>query len=325
MRKEQYNPKSILRNRHVQTTWQTFFRRFLRVPVRRETWKAQDGEAIDLDLLPDKKNTPGLLVIHGLEGCSEVPYVRGFLQATKNVGWNAAALNLRSCGPTPLRHPKPYHSGFTHDLDLVMEKLSSRWGTTNIAIVGFSLGGNVALKWLAEKGNRAPSKAAVAISPPFDLKTCANHIDESNINVNFYRYRFMRKMRNRSMQLAQRFPDVIDKDKVKKAKTFSEFDEWITAKLHGFKSAEDYWEQSSCGPLLTAIRQPTLLISATDDPIVPSKCIPKAAIDANSALTLWQPPRGGHVGFLEGSFWNPTFVAETVALDFLKEHLSQSA
>ena len=101
-----------------------------------------------------------------------------------------------------------------------MEKLTSRWDTTNVAIVGFSLGGNVALKWLAEKGNRALSKAAVAISPPFDLKTCAHHIDESDINVNFYRYRFMKKLRNRSMQLAKRFPDVIDKEKVKKAKTF---------------------------------------------------------------------------------------------------------
>ena len=315
-------PAAGIEGPHAQTVWASLVRPRPSPPLRRETWEAPDGDALDLELLPEVPGAPGLLVLHGLEGSSRAKYVRGLLAGAHARGWNGAGLNFRSCGPTPHRHARTYHSGFTEDLDHAARRLRARWGS--LAVAGFSLGGNVVLKWLGESGAPAPADAAVAVSVPFDLARAAGAIDSAGLWSLLYRERFLRSLRRKALATARRHPGCLDVADVRSVRSFAAFDGVVTARLHGFRDASDYWERCSSARFLRGVRAPTLLIQSEDDPIVPGACIPRDA-SRNPAVELRVTPRGGHVGFVGGSLLRPRYVAEEWALAFLENRLGARA
>jgi uncharacterized protein len=314
-------PPVLLRNGHLQTLFPHFVRRPRRLEPVIEDWALPDGEAVSVYLMEATdapRERPGLLVVHGLEGSADSQYVRGLTGRAWQAGWNTAAFDLRSCGPggrARLPSRTAYHAGKSEDLAAVVHRLRQRWPGP-LAAVGFSLGGNLLLKWLGETGNAAPVAAAVAVSVPFDLGACAAAIDTGGFWSGLYRGSFLRSLRRKALALARAEPR-LDARRVAACRTFAAFDEEVTARLNGFTGAQDYWARCSAGVFLAGVRRPTLLIAAEDDPIVPAACIPRAAIAANPALTLWMPPHGGHVGFVGGSLRRPVYAAEEAIVAYL--------
>jgi uncharacterized protein len=243
------------------------------------------------------------------------------LAAVDGLGWNAAAVSFRSCGPTPVVGRRLYHSGDTGDLPLLVERLRARWPGVPLGAVGFSMGGNILLKWLGEEGEGAPLDAGVAVSVPFDLAACAAALDGPGFFAAIYRRRFLRTLRRKALVLAARFPGALDAEAVRACDTFAGYDELVTAPLFGFASAADYWARCSSAAFLARIRRPVRLISAEDDPIVPGVTIPRAAIAANPQLDGRLLARGGHVGFVTGG-WRRAYAVDALALEFLAPRLS---
>jgi predicted alpha/beta-fold hydrolase len=285
-----------------------------------EVWETPDHEVLDVDLLPHRAGQPGVLILHGLEASSRASYVRGMLAAVSAANWNGAALSLRGCGPSGQRLPRTYHAGLTEDVAIAAQRLAERW--PRLGLVGFSLGANLTLKHLGESGEDTPVAAAVAVSAPFDLAAVAREIDGDTLSAKVYREHFLRSLRRRVARLATRFPDDFPPPSaVRKIRTLHEYDDRVTATLHGFDDAEDYWRHASCGNYLEGIQRPALMVSSEDDPIIPGRIIPEERISGNSALRLWRTRQGGHVGFVGGTLPRLRFAAEEAAIDFLRQHL----
>jgi predicted alpha/beta-fold hydrolase len=271
---------------------------------------------------PDRAARPTVLGLHGLEGSSSAHYVRGLLARARERGWRALALNFRGCSGDMNRLVRSYHSGETGDLDELVRR--ARREADRIVVAGFSLGGNVLVKWLGEQGDRAPGevKAAVAISVPFDLALSAATLDGPGFWTWVYRTRFLRSLKRKALEKLRRFPGAADVRRVKRARSLFEFDDALTARLHGFASAPDYYAQSSSGPLVDRVRVPLLLLSAEDDPFIPARCFPRSR---NPFVEKELSPRGGHLGFVEGPLWRPRFYAERRAIAFLEAHVQSRA
>jgi predicted alpha/beta-fold hydrolase len=296
----------------------------LRLPVRRERWELPDGDFLDVDRVDARAaDAPLVVICHGLEGSSKAGYVRGLQAELRARGVASAALNFRGCSDEPNRLPRLYHSGETGDLGYAIERLVAERPHRRIGLFGVSLGGNVVMKHLAERGERAEAVAAAAVSVPFDLDRCALTLDGPGVFAWIYRQRFLRRLRPKALAKAHRFPGLLDEARVRRARLLREYDDAVTAPLHGFASAADYYARCSSGPLLPGVRRPSLLISAFDDPFIPGESIPVATIRANQALTLELYDQGGHVGFLAGAPWSPLRYAERRAAEFLAEHLER--
>jgi predicted alpha/beta-fold hydrolase len=322
VRPQDFRP--LVRDGHLQTLLGTLLRRTPRVRTTHERWETPDADVLDVERLPRREGRAGVVVLHGLEGSSRARYVLGMLGEIHARGWNGVAVNFRSCGPSEHRHARTYHSGFTRDLEFVIERLG-REGLRPLGIVGFSLGGNVTVKFMGDRGDQAGVDAAVAISVPFDLSQCASTLDGDGAWPWIYRTAFLLSLKRKALRSARRFPGTLDAAAIHAARTFHEFDECVTAKLFGFASAEDYWARSSSARSVAGIRKPTLLLSAADDPLIPHASIPGEAVAGNSAVTLAVLPHGGHVGFVAGSFCSPVYAAERIAADFLASHLAPPA
>lgn len=301
------------------TVFGPLLRRGPRVPVRRERWELPDGDFVDVDRLDGPRGAPLLVALHGLEGSSSAHYIRGLLEQARLRGWGALALNFRGCSGDANRLLRSYHSGETGDLQALIERVSEEAG--RIVLAGCSLGGNVLLKWLGEQGERVPPqiRAAVAMSVPFDLAACARTLDSAGFWRWVYRTRFLRTLKRKSLLKHARFPDAFDSRRVREARTLTDFDDAVTAAVHGFESAVDYYAQSSSGPYVEKVRVPLLLLSAEDDPFIPAASIPRFV--QNSRVTLEVTQKGGHLGFVEGPPWRPRFYAEHRAIEFLAGHL----
>jgi predicted alpha/beta-fold hydrolase len=312
-------PALLLGSAHAQTIWPVLFRRRPRLALRTETWTADDGGALTVHFAAEPAGRPGVLVLHGLEGSVDAPYVGGMLARLAGAGLGAAALEFRSCGRAAASSPARslYHAGKTDDLAFVVDRLRARWAGAPLAVVGYSLGGNVLLKWLGERGREAPLAGAVAVSTPYDLAACAAAIDARGLWPFVYRERFLRSLRRKALAVAAARVG-LDPAAIARCRTFAAFDDVVTAPLFGFAGAADYWARASSAAFLPAIRRPALLVSAEDDPFVPGAAIPRAAIATNPALTLWLAARGGHVGFVSGSPWRPRYAAEELALRFVR-------
>jgi uncharacterized protein len=315
-----FQPPRWLRGPHAQTLFGTLLRPRPRLPLRRERWELPDGDFVDVDRLDGAPEAPLLLVLHGLEGSSSSHYVRGFLAQARRRGWRGLALNFRSCSGEPNRLLRSYHSGETGDLEEAVRRARREFPAAPIVVAGFSLGGNVLVKWLGEQGSSAPVRAAAAVSVPFDLEACARALDAPGAMSFVYRTRFLRTLKRKALAKAQLFPG-IDVARVRSARTLLEFDEAVTAPVHGFAGAEDYWSRSSSGPYVGRVRVPLLLLSAEDDPFIPAACLPRAAAAANPSVTLEVYPRGGHLGFVAGPFL-PSFWAERRVAEFLSAHVT---
>lgn len=328
---EPYRPPWWFRGRHLQTLWGPLLRPIRRPPVVRERLDTPDGDFLDLDWLaseasgPAAARAPLVLILHGLEGSSFSHYAAGLLAESATRGWRAVVMNFRSCSGQLNRLPRFYHSGETSDLDWVVRRLVEREPDARLGLVGVSLGGNVALKWLGEHGADAPPalRAAVAISTPFDLAACARVLDRG-LPRRVYTANFLRTMKAKLRAKAHLYDGRIDIPAALGVSTFAEYDRLVTAPINGFADERDYWARSSSGPYLDRIRRPCLLVNAENDPLIPAQSLPRAATAASPWLEAAFVSQGGHVGFLEGR-WGRRSWAERRALAFVAEHCREPA
>ena len=318
-----YQPPWWYRGRHLQTMWGPLFRRLRRPPLRRERWPTPDGDFLDLDWL--EGDSPLVVILHGLEGSSGSHYARGLLLEAAALGWRAVVFHFRSCSGELNRGPRLYHAGETSDLDWVIGRLIQREPATPLGLVGVSLGGNVALKWLGERGEGAPAqvRAAATISTPFDLTACALSLDRG-LNRPLYTARFLRSMRAKVRAKRRLYDGLVNVPAALRARTFAVYDRLATAPINGFADERDYWARASSGPYLARIRRPCLLINAANDPFVPAVTLPTAVVAGSPWLEAAFLPEGGHVGFLEAP-WGRRSWAERHALAFLHRQLLSPA
>jgi predicted alpha/beta-fold hydrolase len=286
-----------------------------------ERWDTPDGDFVRMHLSPTRDDKPWVLALHGLEGSVQSVYVQTLAAAAITQGWNFACMEFRSCGGEPNRLLRSYHSGETDDLVFVVDRLIRERGAKRLGVVGWSLGGNVLLKWLGEEGHRLPDavRAAAAVSAPFDLALCAAACDLRHGGL-FARY-FLRSLIPKTVEKAVRFPGRLDPAAVRRCRTFRQFDDLVTGPVHGFHGAADYWDTQSCARFLRSIRRPTLLLNAADDPLVPVAAWPTEDVDRSSWLRGELLPRGGHVAFLsQQGWWRPRRWAEGRVMRWLHAH-----
>lgn len=300
---------------------------FAGVPAHRGTapqlqrWDTPDGDFVRVHRWPGAVGQPTVLLLHGLEGGLSSRYVGEFARQLAPLGWQLVLLEFRSCGGELNRRLRSYHSGETGDLAFVVARLLAAEPERPLFVVGYSLGGNVLLKWLGEVGERAPAGlvAAAAVSPPFDLEAAARNCDRRAGGA--IARHFLRTLVPKAIAKARAFPGVLDEDAVRRCRSFAAFDDLVTAPLHGFADAEDYWRRSSCAQFLPAIRRPALLVAAVDDPLVPGHLLPHAAVAASPFLQARFERHGGHCGFCHGGWpWRPRRWAEAEVLRFFAAH-----
>ena len=290
-----------------------------------ERWDTPDGDFIDIHRLEGPPGAPRLLFLHGLEGTIRSHYVAGFFGEAKRRGWAADLMIFRGCGSEPNRAPRFYHSGETTDLGFVLDRVIREHPESALVLAGVSLGGNVLLKFLGERGDTLPLqvRGAAAISVPFDLERGARFISKGFSRV--YDRHFLRTLRPKALAKLERYPDLFDRSKLESATSIYDFDDAVTAPVHGFHDAHDYYSRSSSLSWLSAIRLRTLLLSAIDDPFLPAAVLDEVRDIAggNPALTLEFTKHGGHVGFISGPWpWRPFYYAEWRACEFLTAALS---
>lgn len=232
-------------------------------------------------------------------------------------GWNALALNFRSCSGERNLKLASYSAGDYRDVKLSLAKLDEEGLHGPRFVVGFSLGGNVLLKWLADESPPTVA-AAAAVSVPFDLAACSARIDAPGFFSRLYRQWFLGTMKKKALEKARLFPGQLDAERIRRARGITEFDDAVTAKVFGFASAGDYYARNSSGPLLGRIKVPTLIITAEDDALAPAAFLPTAARE-NPALNVVVTERGGHVGFVENSVRQPQYWAEHQVLTFFAQ------
>ena len=318
LRESAYRPSFIFWNGHVQTVYPTLFRPQPAAHPQPERIATPDGDVLDLDWhRAGGANPPRLAVLsHGLEGSARKKYVAGMARALVGRGWDVLAWNFRGCGAGPNRLLRSYHSGDTQDLHTVLTHGLGRRDYAGAALVGFSIGGNQVLKYLGEDPDRVPRAVggAVVFSVPCDLTGCAR-VMAKPANRLYMEY-FLRSLRAKARQKNAMFGHVLDLSGLDAMTTFEEFDERVTAPLNGFAGAADYYRRASCRPYLAAIRIPTLLVNAADDPFLSPSCYPRDAAAASPHLFLEIPRSGGHVGFVERNAEN-RYWSERRAAEFL--------
>jgi uncharacterized protein len=320
-----FNQAWWLPGAHAQTLWGKFGRR---TPLPEsgflERWDTPDGDFLDVFRVPGRPNVPRLLVLHGLEGTVRSHYARGILHRAEAAGWAADLLIFRGCGSELNRAPRFYHSGETGDLALVAERIAHEHPHAPLFVIGYSLGGNVLLKWLGELGAQLPRqlRAAAAVSVPYDLEAGANYIDRGFSRV--YERHFLRTLKCKANAKLKRFPGLFDAVALAEVNTIVAFDEVVTARIHGFAGAHDYYQRSSALQFLPGIFTPTLLVSAFDDPFLPSEVLRQASHVAagNPHLRACFSPHGGHVGFVSGRMaGGPVYFSEDQIMSFCREFL----
>ncbi|HET8552723.1 MAG TPA: hydrolase [Gammaproteobacteria bacterium] len=293
-----FKPAWWLKNRHAQTIFPAFFRRRPKLAVRRERLELPDGDFADCDWIGGGRG-PIVIVLHGLEGSINSAYATGVMALIERLGWRGALLHFRGCSGEPNRLATGYHSGFTSDLDFLVARLHAAEPDTPLAAIGFSLGGNVLLKWLGERGASAVLATAVAVSVPFDPATAADTVERGLSRI--YNWYLLRSMRRSTARKFCRIEAPVPLPELATLKTFRQFDDAITAPLHGFRDAADYYRRSGSRQFLRDIRVPTLILQSRDDPVVGATAIP-ADDELAPAVTLELSTRGGHVGFV-GGYW----------------------
>ncbi|TAE98174.1 MAG: alpha/beta fold hydrolase [Runella slithyformis] len=314
-----HQPPFWLPNGHFQSIYPSVFRK-INVAYRRERIATPDGDFLNLDWSLAAQPLPGsslVILSHGLEGDSSRQYITGMVQHLNAHGYHCLAWNFRSCGGPPNVLPRFYHSGETTDLDWVVQNAVAR-GYRNIALMGFSLGGNVTLKYAGERGaNICPAiKKVVVFSVPMDLLACSRNIEKPENWL--YLQRFLKTLKPKVEEKAGRYPDKIDAQKYAQVRTFYDFDDIYTGPVHGFAGADDYYHRSSSMHFVKHIMVPTLIVNAKNDPLVPYRSLPIDTIAAMPNVWLDLPVAGGHCGFRPAKVQNQAYWSEQRAVAFLK-------
>ena len=308
-----FQPPFYLRNGHLQTILGAILPRRYQSCIVPERLELPDGDFLDLDWAKAGHRRLAILS-HGLEGSSKNSDIRGLSIAFNDAGWDTLAWNFRGCSGETNRCLRFYHSGETDDLSFVIKHAARNYAS--LVLVGFSLGGNMILKYLGEGDVHPFIQAAAAVSAPIDLASSAEALDRRASNQ-FYLRRFMKSLAAKIEAKAKRFPTEINATGVREIRSFSVFDDRYTSRIHGFRDAEDYWHQSSAIGYIDRLSVPTLLLNAKDDPFLSLESFPYAAARQNLRLFLETPDTGGHLGFVDGrGFWIerriPEFMNEIV-------------
>lgn len=293
-----YHPPLFFKSAHLQTIYPTVFRRLPLITDERERIDTPDGDFLHLDWAREGAASKLVILTHGLEGHSRGPYTQGMAGAFQRAGWHVLAWNFRGCSGEPNRQLRSYHSGATGELQIVLDHVFATTDYREIVLIGFSLGGNLTLKYLGDEADALDERirSAAALSVPCDLAGCARQLERRENRI--YMHRFMRSLRRKVREKATRFTGALPLDGLEAMRTFAEFDDCYTAPIHGFRDANDYWTRCSCLPVLDRITVPTLLLNALDDPFLTPECFPHAAAAANPNFTLETPTYGGHLGFV---------------------------
>jgi uncharacterized protein len=327
-----YRAPAWLPGGHLQTIYTSLFIRVPPITYRRERLELPDGDFLDFDwadgqpgALKDsdplrtearvesyapqgdsdplrtearvESYAPVVVLFHGLEGSADSPYARDLMATVQARGWHGVVAHFRGCSGEDNRLPRAYFAGDSADIARILQHVKSQHANAPIHAVGVSLGGNALLKWLGEQGDAARIlvEAAAGVSAPLDL-TAAGHALDHGFNRRVYTARFLLTLKAKALRKAAQFPGTLDAKAIASASTFREFDTLVTARLHGFHDAEDYWLRMSSKPLLKSIRVPTLVINARNDPFLPSWALPTHD-EVSPAVILEQPATGGHVAF----------------------------
>ena len=321
-----YRPAWWAPGAHAQTLWGKFFRRRPSLRASLDRWETPDGDFVEIYRMPAARDAPRLVLLHGLEGTIHSHYVGGFFEEASHRGWAADMLIFRGCGTELNRAPRFYHSGETTDLAFVLDRLIAENPQTPLVLAGVSLGGNVLLKFLGERGELVPRSvvAAATVSVPYDLERGARFISTGFSRI--YDRHFLSTLRDKALRKLERYPGLFSRERLAKAQTLMQFDDVVTAPIHGFRDAHDYYTRSSSLQWLNGIRVPTFLLSAVDDPFLPAEVLVQVreVAQVNPRLTLEFTPRGGHVGFVSGRWpWRAAYYAEWRACQFLDSALRE--
>jgi predicted alpha/beta-fold hydrolase len=316
-----YRAPLWLRGSHLQTIYASALMPRPRVTYRRERWDTPDGDFIDLDWVEQDRGlriegrgeAPLVVLFHGLEGSSRSHYARALMAALGGRGMRGVVVHFRGCSGEPNRLPRVYHSGDAPEIDWILRRLRAQNAGAPLFAVGVSLGGNVLLKWLGETGASALEVVdrAAAVSAPVDLMISGDALGKG-FNLIYTRH-FLMTLKRKALEKHALFPGLFDAARLHAASTLREFDDLVTAPLHGYKNTDDYWTRASSKPGLQNIRVPTLVLNARNDPFLPASALPGAS-GVSAAVTLEQSEHGGHVGFVTGPFpgrsWLPQRVLE---------------
>lgn len=307
-----FRPPLGFANGHLQTILPVLLRRVPLITTERERIETPDGDFLDLDWNRESRSKRLVIITHGLEGSSANASVQGMAAIFHRAGWDILAWNLRGCSGDPNRLLRTYHSGAWEDLECVINHAAHAY--KQVVLVGFSIGGNLTLKYLGDLGAsiHPAITGAAAFSVPCDLSSSARAL-ESRIN-RIYMDHFLQNLRLKIRAKAQEFPRAVSTEGLESMRTFREFDGTYTAPMNGFLSADDYWTRASSKPSLPGITIPTLLINALNDPFLGLECFPREEAENNTNLTLELPTSGGHLGFF--GFGNE-YWSEKRAVEFL--------
>jgi predicted alpha/beta-fold hydrolase len=308
--RSRFRPAWWLQNRHMQTIFPSLPWAFpVRPRIRRESLELPDGDVTAVDWVEDEKrpplDAPVLVILHGLESSSASPYARMLMSAATEQGWHCCVLHFRDCGDYRNRLPRRYHAGETQDIRYFLRVLPDLGYTGPIAASGYSLGGNVLLKYLGEAGASSPLVAAAAVCVPLDLYKCAEALNKGFSKI--YQAYLLRYMKQAVARKFDPHTAAFDWRRAMAARTFAEFDDAVTAPLHGFKGMTDYYDRSSSGKYLATVEVATLIINAVDDPFMTPGVLPHRD-RLSHRITLEIAEAGGHVGFIDGGTpWRPAF------------------
>lgn len=310
--KSEYQAPFGMSNGHLQTILPALFRRVNNVSFSRKRFQTDDNDFLDVDCL--LQNSSKLVILsHGLEGSTKSQYIRGMARYFFKNGFDVAAWNFRGCSGEINQTIKFYHSGSSNDLRSVIQHLGSLQQYSSLYLIGFSMGGNITLKYLGEPDVHPKVKSAVTFSVPCDLRSSSIKLAKWDNKV--YMETFLRSLRSKVRAKMQMFPGELEDRGLDKIRTFAQFDNFYTAPLHGFSSAEDYWSKASSKPGLFLIPIPTLLVNAKNDPFLDKECFPIEIAQQSSRFFFEMPQSGGHVGFMSRGevFWS-----ERRALEFIQ-------
>ena len=287
---------------HLQTIYSSLFIHVPPMAYRRERLELPDGDFLDFDWVDGQAGAPVVVLFHGLEGSADSHYARDLMAHARMRGWHGVVAHFRGCSGEDNRLPRAYFAGDSGDIERMLRHVKSLHAHAPVYAVGVSLGGNALLKWLGEQGEAARTlvERAAGVSAPLDL-TAAGHTLDRGFNRPVYTARFLVTLKQKALRKAACFPGILDAKAIAAATTFREFDTLVTARLHGFRDADDYWLKVSSKPLLHAIAIPTLVINARNDPFLPAWALPSPD-EVSPAITLEQPATGGHVAFPSGPF-----------------------
>lgn len=325
---ERFEPGRLLGNPHLQTVWGRLTRPRRLVETHREVVETPDGDDLVLDHL---EGDPAVRVVlfHGLEGSSNSVYIQGLLRRIADRGVSATAVNFRSCARDPgnlsrmipNRTARLYHSGETTDPDFILRLLHERSPRSQLVAFGGSLGGNILLKWLGEHPDQTIVSRAATVSVPYDLGAGAAFMEKGPARL--YVDSFLRTLKRKAEEKRSRFEQArtrLDMERLRRARTFREFDDAGTAPLHGMRDADEYYDTCSSIHFLSAVRTPTTCISSVDDPFLPPEALERTRRAASPAIEMIVTGRGGHLGFVTGGpgqwrYWAEDLVVRALLKD----------